>query len=181
MICQTPKSRAFGGLIITGDNMKKELIKQRDVLITGGTGVCLFGLWSVIRVVMSIITNAPETRGIFEQTESFFSRLMAVIVLFIVAALVIAIHLYIGLSSRAEGFRPRKRKAYIVATVLFTILHIITLGYDVFSYDVVNNGYIAYAVTICVDVALIFTLFGIVIASFRIRWLQKRMREGRNE
>ena len=161
--------------------MKKELIRQRDILITGGTGVCLFGLWSVIRIVMSIIMNEPEAKEILDPTQSFLARLIAVAAIIVIAGIIIAIHLYIGLSSRAEGFRPRKRKAYIVVTILFAIAHIAAIGYDVFKYDFVNKGYLSYIVTICMDVTLLLTLAGIVTASFRIRRLEKQMEERRHE
>ena len=161
--------------------MKKERIRQRDILITGGRGVCLFGLWSVIRVVMSIITDAPDIQRLLEQTESSLARGSAIIGVLIAAAFAMAIHLYIGLSSRAEGFRPRNKNAYIVVTIIFFILQVIAFGFDVFFYDFTHNGYIDYAVTLFMDLTLLITLVGIVIASFRLRWLQKRMRDGRNE
>ena len=158
--------------------MKKELIKQRDVLITGGTGVCLFGLWSVIRIVMGFVMDAPEIKEYLESAGSIMGSLFTVTQMAIITALVLAVHLYIGMSSRAAGYRPTKRKVNVVVTGLYIILCIIGTGADVFTYDFESNGYIAYIVTLGMDLTLVITLVSIVIAWFRIRWLQKHMTDG---
>ncbi len=174
----TPESMAFGGQLIIGDKMKKELIKQRDVLITGGTGVCLFGLWSIIRIVMAFIMDSPEKRYYLGRYDSFGGQLFEGAVFVFVIVLVLAAHIYIGMSSRAAGYRPTKRKVPVVVTILFIVLCSFSMWSDIFEFDFNNKGYIAYIVTLGMDLTLIITLIGIVIAWFRIRWLQKHMTDG---
>ena len=171
----TPESMAFGGLLIIGDKMKKELIKQRDVLITGGTGVCFFGLWSVIRIMMVFLMGSSEKRYYMDSYATGAGQFFEVVVLIIVVALVLTAHLYIGLSSRAAGYRPTKRRVPVVVTILFIVLCIFSMWSDLFEFDFNNKGYIAYIVTFGMDLTLIITLVGIVIAWFRIRWMQKHM------
>ena len=171
----TPESMAFGGRLIIGDKMKKELIKQRDVLITGGTGVCLFGLWSVIRIVMAFLMDSPEKMYYVESSATGAGRFVEGVVLIIVIMLVLAAHLYIGMSSRAAGYRPTKRRVPVVVTILFIVLCIFSMWSDLFEFDFNNKGYIAHIVTFGMDLTLIITLVGIVIAWFRIRWMQKHM------
>ena len=157
------------------DKMKKELIKQRDVLITGGTGVCLFGLWSVIRIVMAFLMGSPEKRNYISRYDTFAGQFFETVVLIAVIVFVLAVHLYIGMSSRAAGYRPTKRKVPVIVTILFIIMCIFAMWSDLFEFDFENKGYIAYIVTLCMDMTLIITLVSIVIAWFRIRWLQKHM------
>ena len=73
-------------------------------LITTGTGLMFFGLWTFIKFFLTIVFLGVE----YDDNTSDEVKLIATIITIIAVAIVSALFCYVGLSARAEGKGKKK-------------------------------------------------------------------------
>ena len=126
--------------------METELRRKQISLYTLGTGIILFGAWSVVKALL------------------------------IVQAKPIGLRLYIGLSARAEGTGGKKKYFYLHLSVVIFLINILAFLFSLYSlltnrvgdYDTLD-----YIVTLLVDLTSNFLLARLIFTVRRVRKLRK--------
>lgn len=164
---------AFAGLIIMGSD-KTKLRRYEDDLNVSGTGVILMGGWAVVRVLIEVfLQTKPSEELAKEAPEDRLPILLIVIgMVVIVSAVVMTIHLYIGLNAMRAAKGVKHSRGYYYAAIILLILSV----FGLFSYkeeikDIENID--TTIASILVDLTTIYILAVTVISTRRIRSIKK--------
>ena len=161
--------------------MEKELRRKQVTLVTLGTGVILFGVWSVVKSLLYFRTNLFN--DLDTQIEPKLLPYVKLAVVVIVALFVLAdmgIRLKIGRRARAEGMGRRQKNGYLILAALIVLVNIIgdLLGvYALVKYGVSEQSGPDYIVSVLVDLSSTALLAELIVTVLRVRKL-RAMSEG---
>ena len=155
--------------------MEKELRRKQVTLVTLGTGVILFGVWSVVKSLLYFRTNLFADLDTQAEPEllPYMLATVVIVALFVLADL--GIRLKIGRRARAEGMGRRQKNGYLILAALIVLFN---LAVELFSiYFVVKNGlsgqsHIEYAVSMLVDLSSTVLLIELIVTVLRVRKLR---------
>ena len=161
--------------------MEKELRRKQVTLVTLGTGVILFGVWSVVKSLLYFRTNLFN--DLDTQIEPKLLPYIKLATVVIVALFVLAdlgIRLKIGRRARAEGMGRRQKNGYLILAALIVLVNI--TGDLLGVYYIVKNGVPEqsgpdYIVSGLVDLSSTILLAELIITALRVRKL-RAMSEG---
>ncbi len=178
--------------------MERELRRYQNLLVCVGSGVITFGIWSVIKVIMTMVRDKDEwlefMEYIFGPEYAGAGMFILILASGIVIAIDLIIRLYIGSSARKDGFGRRngKRRVYLVLAIIlaiFTVGSIITNFRDVLQYgslvsylndDVYTGAYIMGVLDIVVKTIVDFTslvmIFELVVGAVKVERLEKMIK-----
>ena len=155
--------------------MEKELRRKQVTLVTLGTGVILFGVWSVVKSLLYFRTNLFADLDTQVEPELLpYIKLATVVIVALFVLADLGIRLKIGRRARAEGMGRRQKSGYLVLAVLIVLFN---LAVELFSiYFVVKKGlsgqsYIEYAVSMLVDLSSTVLLIELIVTVLRVRKL----------
>lgn len=160
--------------------MQREIRRYSDYLVSIGTGVALFGIWTVVRMIMGIIlereTIIGEMQGDVELSKSLiFITISAILVL--LSLFILSIHMYIGLSARSEGLGLKKKNGYLIATVVYTVIYCIGIISEILFFQGYFKNVIDGVVTIIIDITMLITFVELMINAIRVRKLSGKLTE----
>ena len=161
--------------------MEKELRRKQVTLVTLGTGVILFGVWSVVKSLLYFRTNLFN--DLDTQIEPKLLPYVKLAVVVIVALFVLAdmgIRLKIGRRARAEGMGRRQKNGYLILAALIVLVNIIgdLLGvYYIAKNGVPEQSGLDYIVSVLVDLSSTVLLAELIVTVLRVRKL-RAMSEG---
>lgn len=161
--------------------MQREIRRCQDHLISIRTGVSAFGIWTVIRFIMTVVMQRKTLISEIVEQPGIISSRAALIGLCVFAAvfslIILGIHLYIGLSARAEGLGGRKRSGYLTATGIFILFYVVGIITEVVrfwsTFKTITDG----AVTIFIDTTMLVTLAELMFNAVRVRKLSRQAAE----
>ena len=173
----------------SGGKMERELRRNQNVLVCVGTGVIMFGFWSVIKGIMTIFlqrdllleTIETSKQSLSPEELEFFDPVFTVvcIVIGIIVAIVMLIRIYVGLSARKEGMGRAKRtkKAYLVFAVILAVIPAFYLVFE-FSEGVKSLGsFLDQIVPIIIDITSLVMTIQLLVAGAKVRSLKRRLKE----
>lgn len=150
--------------------MLKALQNKTEVnLVTIGTGVIFFGVWTFLKVTLSYFlidsASGQNIQGIVYA--------LATVIFCLFAVFLALIHCYIGFSARAEGNGKKKSPAYLIVTGILCFLNFIIILLEAvvafnsrFTFNMIIN--------IIIDITLIVFLIELMVNSIRIRRIRKQ-------
>lgn len=160
--------------------MQKEIRRCRENLVSIGTGISLFGIWTVIRIIMTVIlereTMISETQNYTDAGAGLIVALLCIIMA-ILSLMILSIHLYIGLSARKEGLGGKKRTGYLIATGLFILLYCIGITAEIVTFQETFKSIPEGAVTVLIDITVLITLAELMLNAVRVRKLSVQLTE----
>ena len=157
--------------------MEKELRRRRISLMTLGSGVIAFGVWSLLKTFLYLWVDPIPMD--FEDIPPEF-RHIAVIIGYVLVGIFMAIdlslRLYLGRSARAAGRGTKKSCAYIVVAVLLLASSAVSLILILFSKDggrTSNQSVMDYYVSLFVEFTSMSILAELVYTAIRVKKLEK--------
>ena len=160
--------------------MEKKLRRSQVTLVTLGTGVILFGVWSVVKSLLYFRTNlfADLDTQVEPELLPYMLATVVIVALFVLADL--GIRLKIGRRARAEGMGRRQKNGYLILAALIVLVNII--GDLLGVYYIVKNGVpeqsgLDYVVSVLVDLSSTVLLAELIVTVLRVRKL-RAMSEG---
>ena len=154
-----------------------ELRRRRITLMSLGSGVISFGIWSITKTLLYIYV------GVFKldaATAPEQYRQAATAVAYVLLALFmligLSLRLFVGLKARAAGSGKRQRPTYIVVACLLLAWSILTLLVAVFSRTsgrMENQSVMDYAVSMFVECCSAAMLAELIYTALRVRKLAK--------
>ena len=161
--------------------MEKELRRKQVTLVTLGTGVILFGVWSVVKSLLYFRTNLFADLDTQVEPELLpYIKLVTVVIVALFVLADLGIRLKIGLRARAEGMGRRQKNGYLILAALIVFVNI--TGDLLGVYFIVKNGVpeqagLDYVVSVLVDLSSTILLAELIITVLRVRKL-RAMSEG---
>lgn len=177
--------------------MERELRKNQNALVIIGSGVILFGFWTVIKTIAYCILSTdqiialaagPDGNSLLQtETERAYFLIVFYILMAIVLLIDLSFRLYIGRSARREGLgkkRKRDGRAYLVMGILLVIACAIGTVSDVLTllglYDSVDSKASLF-VSILVDLTSLITMLELIRAAVRSRQIRRALAEVAHE
>ena len=155
--------------------MEKELRRKQVTLVTLGTGVILFGVWSVVKSLLYYRTNlfADLDTQVEPELLPYMLATVVIVALFVLADL--GIRLKIGRRARAEGMGRRQKNGYLVLAALIVLVNITgdLLGvYALVKYGISEQSGLEYVVSVLVDLSSTVLLAELIVTALRVRKLR---------
>lgn len=149
--------------------MNAKIRKKEINLITLGSGVILVGLWIFLKFALTFLILGNEIEEEFPSVVIFWAN----VILWVAAALILLMSLYIGLSARAEGKGKKKTIVYLILSgvmVCFALIIVIFDGYLLFAptSDIFNV-----IVTLIIDATVLVMLVELIVNAVGVRRLRK--------
>lgn len=144
-------------------------------LITGGTGLMFFGLWTFIKFFLTSVFLGVEYDNNTNTSEEI--KVTATIISIIIVGIVSALFCYVGLSARAEGKGKKKSIMYLIVNgfILFFCILIIILETASLIFGV---NIITIIITIIIDATAAFFMLDVMINSIKLRKIRRQKRDG---
>ena len=140
-------------------------------LITTGTGLMFFGLWTFIKFFLTIVFLGVE----YDDNTSDEVKLIATIIAIIAVAIVSALFCYVGLSARAEGKGKKKSVVYLIVNGFILFFHILIIILETVSLLFGVNIF-TIVVTIIIDATAAVLMSEVMINSIKLRKIRRHKR-----
>ena len=140
-------------------------------LITTGTGLMFFGLWTFIKFFLTIVFLGVE----YDDNTSDEVKLIATIITIIAVAIVSALFCYVGLSARAEGKGKKKSVVYLIVNGFILFFHILIIILEAVSLLFGVNIF-TIVVTIIIDATAAVLMSEVMINSIKLRKIRRHKR-----
>ncbi len=140
-------------------------------LITTGTGLMFFGLWTFIKFFLTIVFLGVE----YDDNTSDEVKLIATIIMIIAVAIVSALFCYVGLSARAEGKGKKKSVMYLIVNGLILFFQILLIALEAAAL-LFGENILTIIITMIIDATAAFFMLEVMINSIKLRKIRRRER-----
>ncbi len=174
---------------IDNDPKQVAIRKYRNTLIVVGTGIILFGVWTVVKMLGSFFILKDETIaamrkishiGVDELPDDALFYITLVVVM-IIMLVILAIRTYVGLSAISEGRGNKKHGPYLLLAVIMIISGVMSFfasffrtasetPMGAFSADTTVSGLI-------IELTSVIMLTEMVVSAVRIRKLKRPIKK----
>ena len=155
---------------------KAKLRRYEDDLNVSGAGVIIMGAWAVVRVLIEVFlqTNPSEELAKEAPEDRLPILLIVIAMVVILSAVVLTIHLYIGLNAMRAAKGMKYSRGYYAVAIILLILTVLGLSsYSEGLKDIDNIDTTIAAML--VDLTTIYILAVTVISTRRIRSIKKKV------
>ena len=166
------------------DNYNSEseikLRRFRSNLASGGRSYIIFGLWSVVKLLLLTVWGedgvepALEELAVELEVSKGFIILVTVIVMLLIFAIIMIVHVVVGLNAIRFSKGKNNKKRFYIFTVITTLITL--LGFAQYSGNItsgvtkVDELFIA---SVVVDASMAFILIDMVYSAIMIGKLEK--------
>ena len=148
--------------------------RTADDLSISGAAVIVLGAWSFLKLMLTSFLDetifTPELLAI--GLPPLLLRVLVAAVYVFFGAVGISLHLYIGLSARAEARGRLRSPFYLFVTGLFLVTTLLSCFFT-FARFFRTSESDASAASLLIDMTLSFTLISIIVSSRRMRALRR--------
>ena len=171
---------------------KMRLRRDENTLTVVGSGVILFGVWTVVKMVLQEINRFPEFMaelGVdelgFEETglanlgldPNLLAMAVAFTVVIIVYLMDLGLRVFVGLSARAEGRGRPQGRLYLILAGLLLVLSGLSFVLYVITYFSHSEYVVDADAAILVELTSFITLLQMIISAVRVRRARRMEKE----
>ena len=149
--------------------MNAEKNKLEIGLITMGTGVLAFAIWTCVKLILSDLFLGMN----FDNEMSQNMKIVAVVIAYVFIAVDVPLNCYAGLSARAEGKGKNKGVFYLVITVLLILIYAFNIVVEIIGYITFPPALLTMVVTLLIDVTSAAMLVELFVSSVKLRKLRR--------
>ncbi|MBQ9269226.1 MAG: hypothetical protein IJ206_06855 [Oscillospiraceae bacterium] len=164
--------------MLNNDELHIRLRKNQNTLSVIGLGVIVFGVWSVIKIVLY---TALDNDGLVASSlRGNLDRWVFWIMMGIFLAADLGLRLHVGLSAMAEGRGGSPRKAYIVLTFLMALVSFALFAAGMVGLWFSDSLEISIGVSLVssiVDATSCVLLFEMAVSAIQVKRLRKTLGE----
>ncbi len=173
------------GFIITDDlnNNKPEktvetrLRRLKHNLVIDGTAILAFGIWSVIKSIIYLITEpAAEPAIVPEVIPDVYELVMIFLTVIVMIIMIIdlAMRVFVGLSARSEGKGKKRRYVYLGFTVILILLSILSIYENIRTIS--SRSVPDVVAAIIVELTALYFMLDLFISGIRVKTLEKKIK-----
>lgn len=140
--------------------------KYRSILGVSGLAVIVFGIWSIIKGVLSILTD----KSLLKVNGEFSISLTITVIVIVLAEL--ALRLFVGISAIKESRGKRKSAAYLVFVGILIIFSIASLYMTIAASD--GRDVVEMIVELLMEGTSLLCLIEVMVFSIKLR---KKLKE----
>ncbi|MBR1914557.1 MAG: hypothetical protein IJ827_07020 [Lachnospiraceae bacterium] len=150
----------------------REMRRVQNNLTSIGTGVVFFAFWIVIKMIGFLylyrddILNDPDIQEIGTDLYYF---VFALFILFNWG-----VHIYIGISARAEGKGRQRKLPYMAALTVWIFLYLVAFIFDISGGLVSDTDLFDAIANALIDITMVIMLSELIISTVKIRALRRQ-------
>ena len=157
----------------TEQSIQRRLKRYSGKLAAAGSGVILFGVWSVVKVVLfNSINNISDISYFMEGLED---KKIIAIALYAIAGIELIIRLYIGRSARLEAFGKKQTTLYLVVSCILFVLATVSTVCVLMS-SIYVNDISSFLITIILEGTSSFMYGALIYYSIRTKQMTKYLK-----
>ena len=137
--------------------------------MTLGTGVVIFGIWSLIRMGLTLFIFNDGMDAEFDPDY----RTLSLAIVWVATILLFLLYAYVGLSARSEGRGKRKSVAFLIWSGFALFLYIISLVFEVSAMFEEEKGIFSMVASLIIDITSIVCMLEMMVGSVKLRKLRK--------
>ena len=149
--------------------MNAEKNKLEIGLITMGTGVLAFAIWTCVKLILSDLFLGMN----FDSEMSQNMKIVTVVIAYMFIAVDVPLNCYAGLSARAEGKGKKKTPLYLVVTVLILICRSLIILLEIYLLFASETGKLTIAVSVIIDATAAVIMTEMAVNAIRLRRLRR--------
>lgn len=151
--------------------MDAKIRKLENNLVTVGSGVVIFSLWSLLRMIVYFIVLGDTLLVNLTPLEILFAMT------FIWGVIIIdcVIRCFIGLSARSEGYGNKKRLVYVVLACIVFVNYTLLFAMEIVFIVLDSFDLVTLVVTIVIDLTSNLFVLDMIVSSIRLRRLRKQI------
>ncbi len=182
--CKSAKIGSMSKAITEYLNKDPQLIqlkKSETILVICGNGVIFFGVWSLIKSIMSIVIYKGDLyQYLVQYQNAHLLRGLAYGSVIFVLAMDLFFRFYLGMSASAEAKGKKKKKGYLF--LAFFMLFYTVLGLVATLFLLPDDiSLLTTMTTILVEFTSALTLLQMIISAIRVREIRKSVYPERKE
>ena len=160
------------------------LRRYRDHLAGSGTGYILFGIWTVIKIFMTVTMNRSFIADILvdvdiDTSDESIRTLVSVVIyvlLILIALIALLVHLYIGTCAIHYSSGKKKSKLFLGFCILLMLMNISTIPKYFTVSEQASSAYEDKGIVpTIVDLTVIYLLFDIIYSVHKIDALMQKI------
>lgn len=174
--------------------MEKKLRKNQNNLTILGIGVILFGLWTVVKILLQYTLDRAQVREMvnsiktgmngkngFQVTDGFIIFFILILTLLFLLVIV-CLRLYIGISAINEGLGRKKGKGvlYLIVAAIMAISNGISVYGIIMSFTEFSGNFNTVfdkASALVIDASSLIILIEMINASIKVKLLTSKLRK----
>ena len=118
--------------ILRNDPESLRYRRESSTLVVLGTGVMVFGIWSIIKLIGTFAFRIPLFTESEEEDLGSVGMIFAVIIAVIIVSVDVLLRIFVGIRARREGEGKKKAgKAYLVFLVLMIIVSVLSVVVEI--------------------------------------------------
>ena len=170
-------------MLLLEKNAKEDIDfrRYRTALHVEGIGYMAFGIWSVIKVVMSVFlgelafSTVIDVSG-FAEEEIIFAQIAYAVVIFVIMLVVLIVHCYIGISAIKFSRGKKKSKVFLVVAGVLILMNIMGLPSYRDTVERVGMQNIDTVIASAIaDITVILLLINLIYSAVRLSKMSHKM------
>lgn len=157
----------------TEQSIQRRLKRYSGKLAAAGSGVILFGVWSIVKVVLFNSINKISDISYF--LEGLEDKKIIAIALYAIVGIELIIRLYIGRSARLEAFGKKQTTLYLVVSCIMFITSAVSTVCVLLS-TLHANDIGSFLITIILEGTSSFVYGALIYYSIRTKQMKKYLR-----
>lgn len=155
----------------SSSRVERELQRSRSSLVISGTAVIAFGLWSVVKLVLSFLLLPDQYSDYLTSAGPGGGKGMMILILVIIGLFELGVHAYVGLCARSEGIKGKRRYFYLAVAVVMILFTAVSI---VLSILYPGDSIVDLIIQILVDVTFIAALAELIRSSVVLKRLRRQ-------
>ena len=158
--------------------IEAKLRKRKDILISSGKAVILFGIWSIVRIILAELFDPEELKELIGNVSGTPDEVYLVLSFVMIIALMsidLLIRYYVGKSAISEGNGQKRNVAYIILAGIYVA---VTIAFDCYGITALKDGVTIMVIsTFLIDISSSFAFAEIMFSALMVRYYEKRLTE----
>lgn len=159
--------------------------RTKDILISSGTGVIMFAVWSVVRTLLNFTLLRKNNDDIFSEISAETGMRpdggvilgASIAIVLAVLAVEVGLRIYVGLSARAEGKGKNKGNAYLVIAFIMIPIYISGIIMSIVNVATAKGSVVDMTVTVIVEITSLFAYIELALSAVKLKKMKRQQRE----
>lgn len=155
--------------ILQNDSGSVRFRRNSKTLVILGTGVMVFGFWSIIKIAAYLFLGIPliDPEELEETDELFLIIFYAILAVVLLGDVIV--RLIVGLCLRSEGLGKKVKAGYLVLNVWLILFGILSLWFEIEDLLMMEDTFVDDYITLFMELSSFVILIESFIAAVSVR------------
>jgi hypothetical protein len=158
-------------------DIKAQIRKYNNDIKICGIGVIVLSIWSMIRFYLTVYFSDVTMADLFDFSDDMTDFEIGFIVVFfwIIMAITVLIHLYLGMSAIKYSMGKKKRCGFLILVFVYVVMDLSSIVVFLVPGESSTND--TKFASILLDITSLYFSFDMIYAVIRVKMLRKKQRK----